>query len=66
MVSKIKFEFLDGTIRALEPFHPLYKVLQWCNTLLHGWVVNTISPSVAKSVDAIKDVADVWRDLQEC
>ena len=64
-ISKNKFGFLDGSIQQPHSFHSMSKAWKRCNTMLHNWILNSIVPSIAKSVDAIENVADVWRDLRE-
>ena len=65
MISKHKFGFLDGSIPIPDTFHPLYPMWERCNTLIHTWLTNSVSANIAKSIDAIENIADVWRVLRE-
>ena len=65
LISKNKFGFVDGSIPQPDSFHPMAKAWERCNTMLHNWILNSIAPSIAESVDAIEVVADVWSDLRE-
>lgn len=60
---KNKLQFVDGTF--LMPAHddPLYHAWRRCNTLVIGWIRNSLSLSIAQSVMYIETASDVWRDL---
>lgn len=67
IISENKFGFLAGAISAPGSFHPLYPAWERCNNLIHSWLMHSVSPKIARSVDvdAIGNVADVWRNLRE-
>ena len=65
LISKNKFKFLDGTITKPDPFDPMYEAWERCNTTIHSWLMHSISPAIARSVDSIEDAATVWNDLKE-
>ena len=65
MIGKNKFGFLNGTITPPDQFHPLYPAWERCNNLIHTWLMNSLSPAIKKSVDAIENVGDIWRILRE-
>ena len=33
--------------------------------MVHNWLMHSLSPSIAKSVDALELALDVWKDLKE-
>ena len=33
--------------------------------MVHNWLMHSISPSIARSVDALELASDVWKDLRE-
>ncbi|RDY08685.1 hypothetical protein CR513_07054, partial [Mucuna pruriens] len=36
-----------------------------CNNLIHSWIVNSLTPTIAQSVAYIENAIDVWNDLRE-
>ena len=64
-ISKNKFKFVDGSITRPDEFHPLYDAWERCNNMVHNWLMRAISPSIARSADALELASDVWKDLRE-
>ena len=66
LVSKNKFKFVNGAISKPEEFDPMYDAWERCNNMVHNWLIHSISPGIARSVDALELASDVWKDLKEC
>jgi hypothetical protein len=63
---KMKFEFVDGSISPIfDEFDPLFRAWNQCNMLVHSWLVNSVSPSIAQSIIFMENTYDVWVDLKE-
>jgi len=53
------------SIPVPDPFHPSYDALERYNNLVHSWIINSVSPSIAQSI-IYKDLAsEAWRNLKE-
>ena len=65
LISKNKYKFVNGTISKPEEFDPMYDAWERCNNMVHNWLIHSISPAIARSVDALELASDVWRDLRE-
>ncbi|CAJ2652049.1 unnamed protein product [Trifolium pratense] len=64
--AKLKFEFLDGTIpMPVDDFDPSFRAWNRCNMLIHSWILNSVEPSIARSIVFIENASDVWLDLKE-
>jgi len=64
--EKMKFEFVDGSISPIfDEFDPLFRAWNWCNMLVHSWLVSSVSPSIAQSIVFIENTCDVWVELKE-
>lgn len=50
LIGKNKFKFVDGSISAPDPFHPSYDAWERCNNLVHSWIINYVSHSIAQSI----------------
>lgn len=62
----MKFEFVDGTIPPFfDNFGPTIRVWNRCNMLVHFWIMNLVSPSIAQSIVFMENACDVWSDLKE-
>ena len=64
LISKNKLKFVNGSITRPDEFLPLYDAWERCN-MVHNWLMHSISPSKARSVDALGLASDVWKDLKE-
>ncbi|GAU31823.1 hypothetical protein TSUD_58240 [Trifolium subterraneum] len=63
--GKMKYEFVDGTIPpVLDPFDPTYRAWHRYNDLIHSWLLNSVSESIAQSIVFIENVVDAWNDLK--
>ncbi|XP_045805721.1 uncharacterized protein LOC123898751 [Trifolium pratense] len=64
--GKLKLEFVDGTIPIPEDqFDPSFCAWNRCNMLVHSWIMNSVSESIAQSIVFIENAIDVWNDLKE-
>jgi len=64
--GKMKYEFVDGTIEPItDDFNPLFRPWNRCNNLVHSWIVNYVSPSIAQSIIFMENGFDVWNDMKE-
>ena len=65
LAMKKNFQFVDGTIEVPDSDDLNYVAWQRCNNLVHTWIINSITPSIAQSVVFIDNVVDVWNDLRD-
>jgi hypothetical protein len=64
--GKLKLEFFDGTIPVIaDPFDPSYRAWNRCNMLVHSWIMNFVTKSIAQSIVFMENALDVWNDLKE-
>ncbi|KAK2416966.1 putative mitochondrial protein [Trifolium repens] len=64
--GKLKLEFIDGTIPVcVDPFDPSYRAWNRCNMLVHSWILNSVSESIAQSLVFMENAIDVWLDLKD-
>jgi len=64
--GKMKYELVDGTIEPIvDDFDPLFRHWNRCNYLVHSWIMNSVSPSIAQSIIFMENACDVWNDLKE-
>lgn len=47
----MKLGFIDHNIdHVTENFDPLYRAWNRCNMLIHSWIINLVSESIAQSI----------------
>jgi hypothetical protein len=64
--AKLKIEFIDGTLpQPLNTFDPSVRAWNRCNMLVHSWIMNSASESIAQSIVLMENALDVWNDLKE-
>jgi hypothetical protein len=65
LAMKNKYKFVDGS-KPIPDENDLNR-LAWerCNNLVHTWIINSISPSIAHSVVFIENAIDMWNDLKD-
>jgi hypothetical protein len=64
--GKLKLEFVDGSIHVLvDDFNPSFRAWNRCNMLVHSWILNSVSESIAQSLIFMDNAIDVWQDLKE-
>ncbi|MCI92852.1 retrovirus-related Pol polyprotein from transposon TNT 1-94, partial [Trifolium medium] len=57
----MKFEFVDGTFPVVtDLFDPSYRAWNRCNMLVHSWILNSVSESIAQSLVFMENAVDVW------
>jgi hypothetical protein len=65
--AKLKLEFIYGSLpQPLDPFDPSVRAWNQCNMLVHSWIMNSVSESIAQSIVFMENALDVWNDLKEC
>lgn len=63
--SKNKYWFVDGSIEVPAITNPNYQAWERCNLLVHSWIMNSFSDSIAQSIVVLENAIDVWRDLKD-
>ncbi|KAK2406745.1 putative mitochondrial protein [Trifolium repens] len=64
--AKLKLEFIDGSLpQPVDPFDPSIRAWNRCNMLVHSWIMNSVSDSIAQSIVFMENALDVWNDLKE-
>ncbi|KAK2421305.1 hypothetical protein QL285_031950 [Trifolium repens] len=64
--GKMKFDFVDGSIPVpIDPFDLTVRAWNRCNMLVHSWILNSVSESIANSIVFMENAIDVWNDLEE-
>jgi hypothetical protein len=59
-------EFVDGSIPIPDDdFDPSFRAWNRCNMLVHSWILNSVSESIAQSLIFMDNAIDVWQDLKE-
>lgn len=64
IIMKNKLRFLDGSSPLPDRLDPSYEAWQRCNNLVHTWIVNSVSTSIAQSIIYMDIAATAWNDLQ--
>jgi hypothetical protein len=58
--AKLKLEFIDGTLpQPLDHFDPSIRAWNRCNMLVHPWILNSVSESIAQSIVFMENALDV-------
>jgi hypothetical protein len=65
LISKNKFEFIDGSILKPEEFDPLFKAWTRCNNIVHSCILSSISPAITDSISCLDTTYATWIDLRE-
>ena len=65
LIGKNKFKFVNGSIPVPDSFDPSYDAWERCNNMVHSWLINSVSPSIAESVMFTENAFDVWNELKE-
>ena len=50
LIGKNKFKFVDGSIEKPDSFDPSYDAWERCNNMVHSWIINFVSSSIAESL----------------
>ena len=65
LAMKNKYKFVDGSIPVPNEDDLNRSAWERCNNLVHTWIINSISPSIAHSVVFIEYAIDMWNDLKD-
>lgn len=65
LLGKNKLGFLLGTCKNDMYPASLHPVWDRCNTIILGWIMNTVSKSLVSTVIYGSDAHTVWEDLRE-
>lgn len=65
LAMKNKFKFVDGFIPIPDADDLNCAAYERCNNLVHTWITNSISPSIAQSVVFVENVVDMWNGLKD-
>lgn len=65
LAMKTKFKFVDGSIQVPDEDNLDRSAWERCNNLVHTWIINSITPSIAQSVVFIENAIDMWNDLKD-
>lgn len=58
-----KFSFVDGRMEVPDEDDLNQKEWERCNNLVHSWIMNSVSDSIAQGIVFFENVVDVWCDL---
>ena len=65
LIVENKFRFVNGTLPAPSDFDPTFDLWDRCNNLVLSWILNSVEPSIAGSIEYI-DLASVsWKLLHD-
>ncbi|XP_057444109.1 uncharacterized protein LOC130736285 [Lotus japonicus] len=56
---------LQKQVSVLDADHPLFYAWDRCNNLVHTWIMNIVTSSIAQNLVYIENVIDVWNELKE-
>lgn len=65
LIVKNKFKFVDGSLMAPDSFDPSGEAFERCNNLVHSWILNSVSPSIAQSIMHIESASRCWKILKD-
>ena len=63
--AKNKLPFIDGSLPIPDLLDLNRSSWEWCNHLLHSWIINSVSEPITHTVVFHEYVFDVWEDLKE-
>ncbi|XP_057425631.1 uncharacterized protein LOC130718995 [Lotus japonicus] len=65
LVSKNKFRFVSGEIPVPTATDANFDAWDRCNSLIHSWILNSVTTSIANSIVFVENACDAWRDLRD-
>lgn len=66
LCGKMMLGFINGSIPvSVDDFDPSFRVWNRCNMLVHSWLFNYVSESIAQSIVFMENSIDVCNDLKE-
>ncbi|CAJ2644691.1 unnamed protein product [Trifolium pratense] len=63
--AKNKLAFLDRSIPIPDALDLNRSAWERCNHLVHSWIINSVSDSIAQTLVFHENAIDAWEDLQE-
>lgn len=60
-----EFKFVYGSIPIHDDDDLNRSAWERCNNLVHTWIINSITPSIAQSVVFIENAVDMWNDFKD-
>lgn len=64
--AKNKLSFINGSLPMSDHEDLNHDAWERCNHLVHSWIINSISDSIAQIIVFHDNALDVWEDLKEC
>ncbi|XP_057432108.1 uncharacterized protein LOC130724856 [Lotus japonicus] len=65
LVAKNKFRFIIGEIPVPAATDANFEAWDRCNSMIHSWILNSVTISIANSIVFLENVCDAWRDLRD-
>ncbi|MCI33485.1 hypothetical protein A2U01_0054702, partial [Trifolium medium] len=63
--AKNKLAFLDRSFPIPDALDLNRSAWERCNHLVHSWIINSVSESIARTLVFHENTIDAWEDLQE-
>ncbi|MCH79266.1 polynucleotidyl transferase Ribonuclease H fold, partial [Trifolium medium] len=63
--AKNKIAFVDGSIPIPDLLDLNRSAWERCNNLVHSWIINSVSESIAQTLVFHENAIDAWEDLHE-
>nr|GFB06759.1 hypothetical protein [Tanacetum cinerariifolium] len=65
LFAKIKFGFVDGSIKKLESISKDYMAWMRYDAMVKGWLTTAMEKEIRTSVKYANTAAEIWKDLKE-
>ncbi|XP_057454807.1 uncharacterized protein LOC130746255 [Lotus japonicus] len=65
LVAKNKFRFVSDEISVPTATDANFEAWDRCNSLIHSWILNSVTISIANSIVFLENACDAWRDLRD-
>jgi len=62
--AKNKIPFINGSIHVADPLDLNHNAWERCNHVVHSWIINSVSDSIAQTIVFHDNAFDVWEDLK--
>jgi hypothetical protein len=63
--AKNKLSFIDGSLPIPDLQDLNRSAWERCNHLIHSWIINSVSDSIAQTLVFHETAIDAWEDLRE-
>lgn len=63
--ARNKLQFINGKLPPLPESDPLYDTWERCNSLVISWILRSLTPSIAQSVECIENARVLWEKLKK-